>query len=287
MRSLAATTLYACRYCSESHLWFHFVSLSNQKMKSLAQRRQSAPSLIFVKALNRSRSVSRWVSEFCWLSCFAVSQPQTWNVFELLSTPGCQPQSRPVGSCRNRKPAEGWDRPSPDARWSPRGAFPSAATLSCLYPNGQAELLPNLQPGLQHLGSSVLINWWLAMIACWADGMGRRRWMFPTFCLVRLRSARHNSGLVIVGLYNLIWAKFLSWTAAWYRRSGALEAPAGLGQCCGPGSGGHGLLPSSISSLPGCACGCVRVWSIQHFLSSSSARISGSSSLSYTNIKLP
>ncbi|XP_031466414.1 rho GTPase-activating protein 20-like [Phasianus colchicus] len=30
-----------------------------QKMKSLAQRRQSAPSLIFVKALNRSRSVSR------------------------------------------------------------------------------------------------------------------------------------------------------------------------------------------------------------------------------------
>ncbi|XP_068000614.1 rho GTPase-activating protein 20 isoform X2 [Melanerpes formicivorus] len=32
---------------------------SKKKMKSLAQRRQSAPSLIFVKALNRSRSVSR------------------------------------------------------------------------------------------------------------------------------------------------------------------------------------------------------------------------------------
>ncbi|XP_037233737.1 rho GTPase-activating protein 20 isoform X2 [Falco biarmicus] len=32
---------------------------SKKKMKSLAQRRQSAPSLIFVKALNRSRSISR------------------------------------------------------------------------------------------------------------------------------------------------------------------------------------------------------------------------------------
>lgn len=64
--SLAVIDLYAHSYSPKSHLWFHFVSLSNQKMKSLAQRRQSAPSLIFVKALNRSRSVSRWVSEFCW-----------------------------------------------------------------------------------------------------------------------------------------------------------------------------------------------------------------------------
>ncbi|KAJ7426537.1 hypothetical protein WISP_14838 [Willisornis vidua] len=31
---------------------------SKKKMKSLAQRRQSAPSLIFVKALSRSRSAS-------------------------------------------------------------------------------------------------------------------------------------------------------------------------------------------------------------------------------------
>ena len=156
--SLAVTSLYACSYCSKSHLWFHFVSLSNQKMKSLAQRRQSAPSLIFVKALNRSRSVSRWVTEFCWLYCFAVSQLKTWDVFELLSTPGCQTQFRPLRSCTTIKPAERCDRPSPDAGWSSRGGFPSAATLSCLYPIGQAELLRNLQLGMQHLGCSVLIN---------------------------------------------------------------------------------------------------------------------------------
>lgn len=160
--SLAAKTLNACSYCSESHLWFHFVSLSNQKMKSLAQRRQSAPSLIFVKALNRSRSVSRWVSELCWLYCFALSQPKTWNVFELLSTPGCQPQFRLLGSCTTLRPAERSDRPSPDAGWSPEGDFLAAATLSCLYPTGQAELLPSVWPGTQHWGCSVLINLWLA-----------------------------------------------------------------------------------------------------------------------------
>ncbi|KAM9389389.1 rho GTPase-activating protein 20 [Phaethornis superciliosus] len=42
---------------------------SKKKMKSLAQRRQSAPSLIFVKALNRSRSVSRE-------SCFSPISPE-------------------------------------------------------------------------------------------------------------------------------------------------------------------------------------------------------------------
>lgn len=152
--SLAATTLYVCSYCSRSHLWFHFVSLSNQKMKSLAQRRQSAPSLIFVKALNRSRSVSRWVSEFCCLYCFAVSQPKTWIVHELLSAPGCQPQIRLVRSCTTIKSAERCGRPSPDTSWSPRWGFPRAATLSCLYPIGQAELLPSLQPDMKHWGCS-------------------------------------------------------------------------------------------------------------------------------------
>lgn len=142
--SLAVPSLYACSYCSKSHLWFHFVSLSNQKMKSLAQRRQSAPSLIFVKALSRSRSASRWVSDFCWLYCFPVSQPKTWNVFQLLSTPGCWTQFRLLGSCTAIKAAERCDRTSPGTWWSPRRDFPSAAPLSCLYLAGWAGLLCSL-----------------------------------------------------------------------------------------------------------------------------------------------
>lgn len=219
-----------------------------QKMKSLAQRRQSAPSLIFVKALTRFRSASRWVSEFCWLYCFAVSQPKTWNIFELLSTPGCWTQFRLLGSCMAIKPAERCDRTSPGTGWSPRGGFLSAATLSCSYLTGWAGLLYNLQPGVRHLGCSVVNSLWLAGIACCGDGMGRRRWM-NACCLGHLHSVWRNSGLFIVELHNLIWAKFfLSLPAARYRLSRALEAPAGSGQGCGPGSGDHSLPLSSIST---------------------------------------
>lgn len=40
------------------------LALSEQKMKTLAQRRQSAPSLVISKALTRSRSTSRWEGTF-------------------------------------------------------------------------------------------------------------------------------------------------------------------------------------------------------------------------------
>lgn len=146
------------------------------------------------------------------------------------------------------KPAERCDRTSPGTGWSPRGGFLSAATLSCSYLTGWAGLLYDLQPGVWHLGCSVVNSLWLAGIACCGDGMGRRRWM-NACCLGHLHSVWRNSGLFIVELHNLIWAKFfLSLPAAQYRLSGALEAPAGSGQGCGLGSGDHSLPLSSIST---------------------------------------
>lgn len=68
-------------------------------------------------------------------------------------------------------------------------------------------------------------------------------------CLGHLHSVRHNSGLFTVELHNLIWAKFLlSLPVARYRLSRVLGAPADSGWCCGPGSGVHSLLLSSIST---------------------------------------
>ncbi|XP_051635130.1 rho GTPase-activating protein 20 isoform X1 [Manacus candei] len=48
---------------------------SKKKMKSLAQRRQSAPSLIFVKALSRSRSASRE-------GCLSPISPEAWPLVQ-------------------------------------------------------------------------------------------------------------------------------------------------------------------------------------------------------------
>ncbi|XP_064265390.1 rho GTPase-activating protein 20 isoform X2 [Passer domesticus] len=48
---------------------------SKKKMKSLAQRRQSAPSLIFVKALSRSRSASRE-------GCLSPISPESWPLVQ-------------------------------------------------------------------------------------------------------------------------------------------------------------------------------------------------------------
>ncbi|KAJ7416247.1 rho GTPase-activating protein 20 [Pitangus sulphuratus] len=48
---------------------------SKKKMKSLAQRRQSAPSLIFVKALSRSRSASRE-------GCLSPLSPEAWPLVQ-------------------------------------------------------------------------------------------------------------------------------------------------------------------------------------------------------------
>ncbi|XP_041343202.1 rho GTPase-activating protein 20 [Pyrgilauda ruficollis] len=48
---------------------------SKKKMKSLAQRRQSAPSLVFVKALSRSRSASRE-------GCLSPISPESWPLVQ-------------------------------------------------------------------------------------------------------------------------------------------------------------------------------------------------------------
>lgn len=61
-------------YCLKTPM-IHFVSFSNQKMKSLAQRRQSAPSLVLSKALNKSRTITRWVDAFSWLSLLQLLSP--------------------------------------------------------------------------------------------------------------------------------------------------------------------------------------------------------------------